>query len=86
MCQCASVSAFVSACVLASFVDSQKWQQFSMAADALWYSASITRPLWPLTAHLSLFNKVQTLVKVFSPLGGWVIEKECRSCFDKSQQ
>lgn len=57
-----------------------------MAAEALWYSACITRPPWPLTAHLSLFNKVQTLVEVFSPLGGWVIEKECRSCFDKSQQ
>lgn len=44
------------ACVLASFVDPQKWQQFSMAVEALWYSASITRPQRPLTAHLSLFT------------------------------
>lgn len=43
-------------CVLASFVEAQKWQQFSTAAEALQYRASIARPQRPLTAHLSLFT------------------------------
>lgn len=42
-------------CFPASFMDAGKWK-WSVAAEALQYSAYIKRPGRPLTAHLSLFT------------------------------